>query len=104
MSKGYDKFDDAAAPAPASAVVEVELAAEPERRLSKLSFGGRKSEVNGNQFDNPLHAAAAASTPETTEEDWQWSEEPRNAHNYRQDFGKRISAAGKARKGAVEGY
>ena len=63
MSKGYDKFDDAApAAAPASAVVEVELAAEPERRLSKLSFGGRKSEVNGNQFDNPLHAA---STPET---------------------------------------
>ena len=49
-------------------------------------------------------AAAAASTPETAEEDWQWSEEPRNAHNYRQDFGKRISAAGKARKGAVEGY
>ena len=63
MSKGYDKFDDAAAAAPASAVVEVELA-EPERRPSKLSFGGRKSEVNGNQFDNPLHAAAAASTPE----------------------------------------
>ena len=49
-------------------------------------------------------AASVASTPETAEEDWQWSEEPRNAHNYRQDFGKRISAAGKARKGAVEGY
>ena len=65
MSKGYDKFDDAAAPAPASAVVEVELAG-PERKLSKLNFGGgggRKSEVNGNQFDNPLHASAA-STPE----------------------------------------
>ena len=49
-------------------------------------------------------AVSAASTPDTTEEDWQWSEEPRNAHNYRQDFGKRISAAGKARKGAVEDY
>ena len=62
MSKGYGKFDDAA-PA-AAAVVEVELA-EPEvaakgpgRKLSKLSFG-RKSEVNGNQFDNPLNAAAS---------------------------------------------
>ena len=67
MSKGYDKFDDAAglaAPA-AAAVVEVELA-EPEgttgtgRKLGKLGFGGRKSaEVNGNQFDNPLNAAAS---------------------------------------------
>ena len=71
MSKGYDKFDDAAPSAAAAAVVEV--VAEPAnevslaaakgtgaRKLSKLSFG-RKSEVNGNnQFDNPLTAASAA--------------------------------------------
>lgn len=47
-----------------------------------------------------LAAASASAAPPVVEKeaDWRWSEEPRNAHNYRQDFGRKISAAVKEGK------
>ena len=44
-----------------------------------------------------LASAAAAESPEGGD-DWRWSEEPRNAHIYEQDFGQRVTPAKSAEK------